>query len=1478
MLSYFPWALQRARTIAQALFLRFGLHCATHQIRVILISCVVITSLFYPALALYASSQPKAISLLNTFIPPNTLSGAQAQSDLVNVWSIHKALRVHEDAVSRAKCSVGRALRVERVLIQSPMVEDDDDGALNHRILSSTLQLEKSLEALSLSQSCLRRPDGKCLVLSPLLFWNHDSEALTSDSNILDTLSLSSNVTVAGVPITPHMVLAGRGSADHVSATNFDYAMFLSLTYFFPQSDCIGKAEHLAWLQAVQRAAASHSLLTFQDEEPTLIALEYDPELSKRDGWSAISTFIYIAYIGFFAYVTWSMRHMDKVHSRVGLTFTALVEIAVSTITSLSVCALVGFKITMVPWELLPIVIVFVGAENMFNLVYAVSKTHVTLSVKQRIAEGLSVAGTSNTFKVVSYNCILGVIAVFSVGAIRQFCAFAIVVLVAHWFLAHTFFLAVLSIDLQRLELDELLRHASLAPAVPQFNDSTKQKPPKSGWRRLVKTTQNILRSRATTNISLLMLLAITATLYYATYTASTSERPNPKPLPTSFGAVSRPRSNATQTINQLRPIAEQVWETLNPNLSPLLHVRLETPSIITFNLDNSETDNLLKEQRANYRAMMRTLRIVLWLLKIMVLPIVATTFALWLLCLYLVKDVDLLEAQKNKPDENSPPLAMDTQTGAVEGSSGLEDKIGFGTLPRAFRSDIELMATSRDGNVVVSVGLRNEVGVWRVDGKGFVSIDAYAAAASSSSSMSTVTAVALDDKGRHCAVGTRTGVITIWRLDWEGAGTAHPIPLHRLELANSSAAVTDMQFVPASLPCPAPAPQAVERVRTPPQSEPNSPARERVNRGSRHNSKTSADIKSQHLTLLTTYESGVVAKWPVRIGRIMEVPANPVPVFVTPFTKPLNDGVMVLKVIILKVQDGDGRLLVGFCMDDGSVQVVDPLREHFVPVPSPPSSSSPSKTSIPTSTTASLSTFEPIIPNEYLIRPGNPVNTITKIHVSQVQFGASVVGPPATSTNSPVISSSLVPPPLAPSTSNRSTPRKRLVIATSTETGAISVWDGLSAECITALEEDETLQLAGYGSGRRVNRVRVTGVKCDVCRTCGDTPREGLVLAAEVELDSSGPSSQSATEASTSRVEKVVRFWRLWMEDGRRKCECKWRISRAMPTAGLISTPANGLAVASGREGSGRRSRSNSTAGSPLMPRARLFSNGNGNATSSTGSNSFESPTSAFPVSAHGVHSRRASEKERESGRRSLEALTLSTPFSGSEDGGNGTLDMTSGGGSGSPSIWKKAMLSYVTEVVVDRGGWDVSVKSIVGVRKRGRVNALSSKMANSSSKSATTVQAQGLTPATLERWEVWSFDPSSASLQCSALSTFGGRGAKPKSKGDVKSKFLRNPDAGGEEERPPSRISTSSSSSSSRSRTSLESNSTMAAMNLSIPRLPFTRVSPFLAIPSLSPALPFSPPSSTSTPPHLHSTSTASRVLAGFGNTIGVFEVDDL
>jgi Sterol-sensing domain of SREBP cleavage-activation len=82
----------------------------------------------------------------------------------------------------------------------------------------------------------------------------------------------------------------------------------------------------------------------------------------------------------------------------------------------------------------------------------------------------------------VSYNAILGVIAVFSVGAVRQFCVFAIVVLVAHWFLAHTFFMAVLSIDVQRLEvcvMDSIIAmpYSQSTSSLPNYYDMTLASP-----------------------------------------------------------------------------------------------------------------------------------------------------------------------------------------------------------------------------------------------------------------------------------------------------------------------------------------------------------------------------------------------------------------------------------------------------------------------------------------------------------------------------------------------------------------------------------------------------------------------------------------------------------------------------------------------------------------------------------------------------------------------------------------------------------------------------------------------------------------------------------------------------------------------------------------------------------------------------------------------------------------------------------------
>lgn len=343
-------------------------HCATHQIRVILISGVVITSLFYPALALYFNSS-HAASLSNLDAVQSAFfskSRFRIHQDLDDLWTGYDNLRVCENAVCRARCGTGHVVRVERVLVQSALLQDE--GALNRQILTSSLHLEQAIEdALTASQvPCLKALNGQCLILSPLAFWNHEEKLLIQDKDALGTLASSQNVTLSGLPITPRMVLAGRESNDpHVGGETFDFASYLALTFFFPESECDGKMGRAQWLRILRSAVGDGAELLIQRDEPSLIALQVCRQngafsvlssnarfqyASITPKWTVFSAFVYLAYTAFFAYVIWCVRSMDAVHSRIGLTFTALAEIASSTITSLSVCALVGFKVTMVPW------------------------------------------------------------------------------------------------------------------------------------------------------------------------------------------------------------------------------------------------------------------------------------------------------------------------------------------------------------------------------------------------------------------------------------------------------------------------------------------------------------------------------------------------------------------------------------------------------------------------------------------------------------------------------------------------------------------------------------------------------------------------------------------------------------------------------------------------------------------------------------------------------------------------------------------------------------------------------------------------------------------------------------------------------------------------------------------------------------------------------------------------------------------------
>jgi hypothetical protein len=249
-------------------------HCATHQIRVILISCVVITSLLYPALAIYASSRPfsRFSSPLLNLLPFGNVRSSHI-ADLHDIWHGYEALKVRQDAAARARCGFECTVRVERLLVASYRRH----GVLDKQLLKETLSLEQEISAqLTRKRNllpCVAPPgQGGCLSTSPLMFWDHNDDILMNDPDILETVNHVRNNTLSRIPVQLSMVLAGRMSLSDGDKT--DYGAYLVLTYYLRENDCQTKAGHDVWKALASEAVKGKGRVHFPPAQPRLLALQ----------------------------------------------------------------------------------------------------------------------------------------------------------------------------------------------------------------------------------------------------------------------------------------------------------------------------------------------------------------------------------------------------------------------------------------------------------------------------------------------------------------------------------------------------------------------------------------------------------------------------------------------------------------------------------------------------------------------------------------------------------------------------------------------------------------------------------------------------------------------------------------------------------------------------------------------------------------------------------------------------------------------------------------------------------------------------------------------------------------------------------------------------------------------------------------------------------------------------------------------------
>ncbi|KZO95729.1 hypothetical protein CALVIDRAFT_150205 [Calocera viscosa TUFC12733] len=755
-------------------FYRHGVHCATHQIRVIIISCALMCVLLYPALATHYSSQPLShfsTKMLDSFLPPNTPATA-FRTDVRHVWEGHDIFQVREDAAALAKCGMERTIRIERVIV--PSSAPDPRGALNKHTLHLALELQQKISAVLAENdftdaaSCIRDAKGKCLFLSPLEFWQNDGDAVDADSKLAKTVNFGPNITLSGIPLHATTTLAGRASDPHSGKTTYA-ADFLVLTYFFPEVMCHDNFGHSLWRRGLEHATAGFASISHTAYRPQLLALEHS---MPSPNMPSASLAIYIVYFIAMVYLAAPLWRMRSVHSRIGLVFTAFAELLASTVMSISVCVMYGWRVTMVPWTVLPAVIVIVGTENMWHLLTSLNSTPLTLPVKERVGIAMSQAGTANTMELIAYNALLGTIACFTVGAVRQFCVFGIVVLIVHWFMIHTFWITVLSIDAQRLELEELLRQGPerLYGSSNTANGNHAASSVKSGQQlklfKLLNPIVRFMRRHYALNSTLLMFVGLMVGLYLKYPFASKQSQVR---FAITHGIISatppEPSSMVSHNEMVVEPQpwidpAERFWNLLNPTNQALVHVRIETPTIVQLK-PISPDSNLYPDPGPLARFFYNVFRPGLWMIKIMVLPIGATMGLLWGFLAYLLKDAEVLEAQRNKIP------ASFRQANRI-GKESIGNNVSLCLLPRNLGSDVDLIASDLNGQVVMSLSIDNELVCWFLedDGKCRISYDLLAYLPNDVRLIPAVTCIAVSSKGDVCAAGTDIGSILVWRLD----------------------------------------------------------------------------------------------------------------------------------------------------------------------------------------------------------------------------------------------------------------------------------------------------------------------------------------------------------------------------------------------------------------------------------------------------------------------------------------------------------------------------------------------------------------------------------------------------------------------------------------------------------------------------------------------------------------------------------------
>ncbi|KAI9766074.1 MAG: hypothetical protein M1840_006781 [Geoglossum simile] len=384
---------------------------------------------------------------------------------------------------------------------------------------------------------------------SPLFYWNCSVSAIEGDHDLLETINERSHrVSPANLTLRHSTVFAGKiFSKDRLIAVD---ALVITLFHRIdPRIEGLwnSRAEELA-KDASGRLSVYPANGKVSRSHP--YEFRFEPMSLQED------IVLGLAYALMALYVAINLRRLRAFKSRLGLVAMVIAQIGISIFSSFTICALFKIDLSQIPRELYPFVVLAFGVENMFQLINAVLVIPPEASTVSRISNALGNIGHLALARAAQNLLILWLLS--RAVWVTAFCMFSSIALVLDFFFHLTFFLAVLSVDVQRLDLQDSLDRANLAKGGNKVAGAGKQR-----WRDALLHGKLPLSTRVAGTA--VMVCFVTALNWHFF--------DNESPVQSLSRLVNTFRSN--QSIRALEPLTTPT-ATVNQARSPTSWLRLQ--------------------------------------------------------------------------------------------------------------------------------------------------------------------------------------------------------------------------------------------------------------------------------------------------------------------------------------------------------------------------------------------------------------------------------------------------------------------------------------------------------------------------------------------------------------------------------------------------------------------------------------------------------------------------------------------------------------------------------------------------------------------------------------------------------------------------------------------------------------------------------------------------------------------------------------